>query len=282
MTPAEAKRGRLQATAWIYFVALLIFAVVIAVLFGWSIWTALLLALLLACPIAIVWTYILSQRPIPVPLGPSPATHADVRFFDWIAPWYEGVWCPAFGFGEAFRERVVAVCAFAKGEHVLDAGCGTGWLTRRAADAVGPTGAAWGIDAAPDMIRVAMQTAGCRHCRARFKLAAVEALPFEDESFDAVVMSLVLHHVPTDARAIGLKEVCRVLKRDGRLVVVDVDRPASLFSRTVRLPFHVLPNIESLLAGGVEALLAEAGLASVRRVGSWGSFVGMWRAAKRA
>lgn len=271
-------RWHLNAGAWVFLLAALALAVAIAALLGWSIWTMLLLVLLLACPIAIIWTYVLSQRPIPVPLGPAPVTRGDVRFFDWVAPWYEGIWCPAFGFGKSFHDHVAAACAFAKGEHVLDVGCGSGWLTRHAADSVGPTGTAWGIDPAPDMIRVAMQSAGCAHCGAHFKLAAVEALPFEGESFDVAVVSLVLHHLPADARSAGLKEIRRVLKREGRLIVVDIDQPVSLLSRAVLWPFRALPNLRNLLSSNLETLLKKAGFAPVRRVGRWGAFVGFWQA----
>lgn len=276
-THGDSRQVRIGA--WVYVLSSLFVAAAIALVFDWPIWTALLIAFLLACPIAIVWTYMLSQRPIPVPLGPVPSTQGDVRLFDWIAPWYDSIWCPFFGFGKAFRNRVAAVCAFAKGEHVLDVGCGTGWLTRWAADRVGPTGSAWGIDPAPDMIRYAMQTAGCMHCGAHFKLAAVEALPFADESFDAVVMSLVLHHLPPEARALGLREVDRVLKANGRLIIVDISR-ASGWLRFLLRPLRLHANLREFANGGVEGAVEKAGFGSIERVQSWGPFVGFWRVRK--
>jgi ubiquinone/menaquinone biosynthesis C-methylase UbiE len=163
---------------------------------------------------------------------------------------------------------------------VLDVGCGTGWLTRRAADSVGPTGTAWGIDPAPNMIRVAMQTAGCRHCGARFKLAAVEALPFKEESFDVVVISLVLHHLPPEARTAGLSDVRRVLKSDGRLIVVDIDKPRSWFLRALLSPLRHNANLRDLASGHMKGVLEEAGFHLIKQVGNWGPFVGFWRAAK--
>ncbi len=265
---------------WIGLFALLATAAAIALAFGWSIWTALLLAFLLACPIVIVWTYALSQRPVPVPLGPAPVTRGDVWLFDRIAPWYDNTWCPACGFGRAFRNRVATLCAFAKGEQVLDVGCGTGWLTRIAADAVGPSGTAWGIDPAPDMIRLARQTAGCRHCGARFKFAAAEDLPFEDDSFDVVILSLVLHHLPPDARAAGLREVRRVLRDTGRLIVVDINAGSHWFPRALLALIGLLPNVRSLARDGVERTLREAGFSPIDRIGAWGAWFAIWRAAK--
>jgi ubiquinone/menaquinone biosynthesis C-methylase UbiE len=60
--------------------------------------------------------------------------------------------------------------------------------------------------------------------------AAAEALPFEDESFDAVVCVYLFHEMPEEARAEAAKEMARVLAPGGTLVLTDSmqrgDRPA--------------------------------------------------------
>ena len=74
------------------------------------------------------------------------------------------------------------------------------------------------------MIRVAQQTPASRSSPARFRLGVKECLPFDAESVDVVLASLVLHHLPPDVRRGGLHEVYRVLRPGGRLVPVDFDR----------------------------------------------------------
>ena len=68
--------------------------------------------------------------------------------------------------------------------------------TRFAAEVVGPSGAAIGIDLAPKMIVIARNKAAFLSSRAELKLAAIEDLPYADGSFDVVLSILMLHHLP--------------------------------------------------------------------------------------
>jgi hypothetical protein len=160
---------------------------------GLSLWSALIVVVLLTCPVMVLWSYVMGTRPLPVPLGPVPVTRA--RTLNWVAPFYDGL-CRLMGLGRAFRERTLAVAALEPGEKVLDVGCGTGVLARRAATMVGPAGSVMGIDPAPDMIRVAQQAPASRSSQARFRLGVIECLPFGPASMDVVLASLVLHHLP--------------------------------------------------------------------------------------
>ena len=57
-----------------------------------------------------------------------------------------------------------------------------------------------------------------------FEVAAAQSLPFADATFDVVLCSLALHHVPEDARAGALTEMRRVLKPGGRALIVEFSR----------------------------------------------------------
>jgi ubiquinone/menaquinone biosynthesis C-methylase UbiE len=278
MTAAQGQRGASKAWRWLCPALSLVMAVAIALLFGISFWTLFFIAVFLACPVVAVWGYFMGQRPLPVPLGPVPVTRGMT--LNWAAPWYDSLWCPAFGLGRRFRERVVTLAEFRAGERVLDVGCGTGWLTRRAAEIVGPGGAACGIDAAPDMIRVAMQEAARTRNAAQFKLAAIEALPFGNTSFDIVVASLVIHHLPPDLKAIGLAEIYRVLKPGGRVLAVEPDRPEHRLWRIVFSPIALHPNLRDHLRGRTAEILRNAGFGSVTRVGHWLELLTFWSARK--
>ena len=266
-----------QAWMWLCPLISVFMAVFMGYAFGLSWWTALLMGALLACPIYAAWTYLISQRPLPVPLGPAPITGGTN--FNWVAPWYDA-WCSAFGLGKGFRKWILALVELNEGDRVLDVGCGNGVLTHRLAGIVGSSGAAWGIDPAPDMIRAAMQAPGQARPAAHFELAAIEALPFEDGSFDAAVISLVLHHLPQDLKTAGLKEVCRVLKPGGRLFVVEPDRPDHWFWRALLWPGRFYQRFKSHLEGRTPQLLANAGFSAIAVLGHWHHSITFWRASK--
>ena len=120
-----------------------------------------------------------------------------------------------------FRERLLVPAELTPGESVLDVGCGTGSLAIVAAQQVGPTGRVVGIDPSPEMIDRAKSKARRRKVDVDFEVAWAQALPFPDASFDVVLSTVMLHHIPRAGREDALREVRRVLKPTGRLVAID-------------------------------------------------------------
>lgn len=279
MTSRTQQQDRWRRLSWLCPLVSLALAAGILILFGLSPWTAVILVVLLACPLMAAWSYFLGQRPLPVPLGPVPATRGMT--LNWMAPVYDQG-CRLMGFGEAFRRKMMAVAAPRAGEAVLDVGCGTGVLTRLAATAVGPAGRAIGIDPAPDMIRVARDNAARMGSAASFRLAAIEDLPFEAASFDLVVASMMLHHLPPDVRRDGLREVHRVLGPGGRLVVVDFDRPAVAAWWLIAWPLRLMPGTADPIVGRLPAYFRDAGFAPVRACGRWLGLLTFWIAERPA
>jgi SAM-dependent methyltransferase len=103
--------------------------------------------------------------------------------------------------------------------HVLEVGCGTGVLTRRLArrPAVGTLVA---TDPAPLLLDKA-RALGAELPNVTFRQADGRCLPFEPETFDAVVLDSVFSHMPDPE--LGVAEAWRVLRRPGRLAVFDGD-----------------------------------------------------------
>lgn len=121
----------------------------------------------------------------------------------------------------ALRRRTVELAGIAPGERILDVGCGPGRLAILAKSLSGPAGEVCGIDPAPEMIALARRNATRAGVDAHFEVGMIEALPYPDGSFDVVLSTLMLHHLPDQAKRRGFAEVRRVLRPAGRLVAVD-------------------------------------------------------------
>ena len=108
------------------------------------------------------------------------------------------------------------------GAHVLEVGCGAGWMWAEAAARLPGDLHLTLTDISPGMVDEAVERVGSlgRYRGTTGRVADVQDLPFRDGGFDVVVANYVLHHVPDAARAVG--EMARVLRPGGTLVVACV------------------------------------------------------------
>ncbi|HWR16850.1 MAG TPA: methyltransferase domain-containing protein [Terriglobales bacterium] len=170
------------------------------------------------------------------------------------------VWLAFFGKERVFRDRVLNFARLAPGERVLDVGCGTGTLAIAAKRRVGPSGKVYGIDASPEMLARAEQKASKSGVEVLFRNGLAEALPFPDGHFDAVLSTVMLHHLPTSTRAKCAAELRRVLRPGGRVLVVDFEgfseQKRTFLSHFHRPHGHVSRN-------DIVALLSKAGFNTI-------------------
>ncbi|KAF4613837.1 hypothetical protein D9613_008096 [Agrocybe pediades] len=113
-----------------------------------------------------------------------------------------------------------------KGETVVDLGSGGGIDVFLAAQKVGPSGKAIGLDMSEDMIALARKNAakkGLKPPHVAFVQAYLtEPLPIESNSVDCIISNCVINLLPQEGKAFALKEVHRILKPGGRVVLNDI------------------------------------------------------------
>jgi ubiquinone/menaquinone biosynthesis C-methylase UbiE len=166
------------------------------------------------------------------------------------------VWLASLGRERAYREKALDLARLKPGEAVLDIGCGTGTLAIAAKRRVGPAGKVCGLDASPEMLARAERKASKANADVVLKHAVVEAMPFPDGQFDAVLSTVMLHHLGRKARQQCAHEVRRVLKPGGRVLAVDFARPAEGKKGLLdHFHHHGYVSLHDLVA-----LLSEAGL----------------------
>jgi ubiquinone/menaquinone biosynthesis C-methylase UbiE len=156
----------------------------------------------------------------------------------------------------AFRAEQLDLAGLEPGNAVLDVGCGTGTLALAAKERVGSTGVVYGIDPSPEMIARARRKARKAGADVAFEVAVAEALPFPASTFDVVLISLTMHQLPPVTQHECIEEVSRVLRPDGRLLVVDIGGPQDATRTPHARHGHVAWDLDTVVA----PLLSRAGL----------------------
>lgn len=121
-----------------------------------------------------------------------------------VADQYLGVWS---GLTKQYIDPLLDAADVKKGMKVLDVACGPGIVSKKIKER-GATQA--GIDFSPQMISIARRT----YPDLQFLEGDAQQLPFDDKTFDRVVMNFGMLHLPDPLQA--MKEACRVLRSKGR------------------------------------------------------------------
>ena len=173
--------------------------------------------------------------------------HEVAEMFDGVAERYDLTnTVLSIGQDRGWRRATRAALGLRPGERVLDVGAGTGVSTEE----LGRSGAyAVGADLSIGMLRAGRRT------RPAVPLVAGDALrlPFPDATFDAVTISFALRNVVDTGAA--LRELARVTRPGGRLVVCEFSHPTNAAFRTAYLSYLMgsLPAVARRVSSNPEA-----------------------------
>jgi len=158
---------------------------------------------------------------------------------------------------QTFRQRIVDLARIQAGEAVLDVGCGTGTLAILAKKRVGERGRVSCVDPAAQLLASARRKAARARLSIDFQQAGIEQIPFPGQSFDVVLSTFMMHHLADDLKHQGLSEVARVLKPQGRLLVVDFKHSEEHQKLTGQ------PGLGAMGLQDLPTLLEEAGFTTI-------------------
>ncbi len=175
-----------------------------------------------------------------------------------LAPFYDTVFGSlSLGSESTLRDKVVDFTCARNGSRILDVATGTGRqafaFAKRGYDVVG-------IDLSEDMLKVAKKKN--KYEKVKFEIADATNLPFEDNRFDVSCVSFALHDMILVIREKALKEMVRVTKPNGTVVIVDYALPKNKVSRF--FIYHLVklyePYYPEFIKSDLKALLRKSGI----------------------
>src|SRR5215208_974544 len=191
------------------------------------------------------------------------------------------------GLHHRWRERAADLAAIGPGGRALDVACGTGDLAVELARRVGPSGTVVGSDFSEAML----ERARAKSAAVRWEWANALELPYPDDGFDAATVGFGARNFSDLDR--GLREMARVVRPGGRVVVLEITTPRRpplstfyrvWFDRIVPLlgrltgesvAYSYLPSSVRRFPGpeGLAAAMARAGLRDIRWILTAGGII---------
>jgi demethylmenaquinone methyltransferase/2-methoxy-6-polyprenyl-1,4-benzoquinol methylase len=158
----------------------------------------------------------------------------------------------SFGIHRYWRWVAVKSGALRGGEKVLDCATGTGDLAMAFRTAVGPQGSVKGTDFCKEMLDLAPQKARDAGLDISYEVADAMNLPYADGTYDVASISFGIRNVDDPVKC--LTEMARVVKKGGRVVVLEFGQPQGFFGVLFRFYSNViLPRIGGLISGNRSA-----------------------------
>ncbi len=156
----------------------------------------------------------------------------------------------SFGFDTHWRRFAVGLIDYEIGGRILDSATGTGDMALHIAATTPSSVGVVGMDFCKEMIEIAsLKAENSRHAeRIAFTVAPCEGIPFRDCSFDSVTIAFGVRNL--DNINEGLKEMYRVLKPGGKIVILEFSVPGNSLLRSVYSWYFkkVLPLIGGLVS----------------------------------
>lgn len=154
----------------------------------------------------------------------------------------------SFGLHRLWKKKTIEMAQVTPEMRILDVAGGTGDMTIAYAKATQRRGEIWLTDINEEMLKVGRKRLEGENLSLPVAVCDAEFLPFSDGYFDRVTVAFGLRNMTHKDRA--LREMCRVLKPGGRLLVLEFSKPARWLSPFYDLySFKFMPWLGKMIAG---------------------------------
>jgi len=157
---------------------------------------------------------------------------------------------------QQMAEAIIKDSVVRDDDYVLDIGCGTGFLSLKFLDAARCK--LFGLDISEEMVAIFRRKleevdSGFKE-RTQIRMGTATELPFENGSFDIVASSFTLHHLPGDEKPRAIREIYRVLKSGGRLLIGEMNMDTTGSLDDVQRLYRIMKVLTEQLAILVDTL----------------------------
>ena len=154
----------------------------------------------------------------------------------------------SLGIHRLWRRKAVRLSGAKPGDAVLDCATGTGDLALAFKRRVGEGGRVVGTDFCAEMLESAPAKAAHEGLEVQFQVADALALPFPDATFEVASIAFGIRNVDDPVKC--LREMARVVRPGGRVVVLEFGQPTGFFGALFRFYSKVImPRVGGLLTG---------------------------------
>jgi ubiquinone/menaquinone biosynthesis C-methylase UbiE len=204
--------------------------------------------------------------------------------YDWLTKFYD------FLIQRFFKERewkifLIQTFSNKNPQQILDIGTGTATLSIMMKENF-PKSSVFGLDGDHKILEIARKKARHQNLDIQLIQGLSYDLPFEDNHFDTVTSSLMIHHLTDEDKIRTFKEVLRVLKPGGEFNIADWGKPNNIFTRLLFYCVQFLDGFvttNSNVKGLLPELLASCDFTSVqelKRFNTIGGSISIYKALK--
>src|SRR3990170_5260340 len=194
-----------------------------------------------------------------------------------LTPFYDSI-IKIFAF-EKFYQKIAKQIPPDKTVQILDVGCGTANLAI-AIKKRSPNAEILGIDPDEKILKIAKEKIQKEKLNIKLVKAFAQKLPLKQNSFDYVVSSFAIHHIPSHLKNQAFYEMYRVLRSGGTILIIDIGKPKNLLAKIAGTALSFFEAVGPNLWGYIPKALKEVGFDNVKEIESKFGLISFYKASK--